>query len=48
MSSEYRTLYLKEVFMVNIVGNITPEDDYTHSVGPEDNFNESVYFTFFD
>ena len=34
--------------MVNIVGNITPEDDYTHLVGPENNFNESVYFNFFD
>ena len=34
--------------MVNIFGNITPEDDYTHLVGPENNFNESVYFNFFD
>lgn len=34
--------------MVNIVGNVKPEDDYTHPLGPEDNFNESVYFNFFD
>lgn len=34
--------------MVNIVGNVTPEDDFTHPLGPEENFNESVYFNFFD
>ena len=34
--------------MVAIVGNIKPEDDYTHTLGPEKNFNESVYFNFFD
>jgi hypothetical protein len=34
--------------MGNIVGNVKPEDDYTHSLGPEENFNESVYFNFFD
>lgn len=34
--------------MVRIVGNIKPEDDYTHELGPEPNFNESVYFNFFD
>lgn len=34
--------------MVAIVGNIRPEDDYTHPLGPEENFNESVYFNFFD
>ncbi|MBD3649409.1 MAG: hypothetical protein HUJ31_18600, partial [Pseudomonadales bacterium] len=34
--------------MVNIVGNLKPEDDYTHTLGPEENFNESVYFNFFD
>lgn len=33
---------------INIVGNIKPEDDYTHPLGPEENFNESVYFNFFD
>ena len=34
--------------MVKIVGNLRPEDDYTHPLGPEPNFNESVYFNFFD
>ena len=34
--------------MINIVGNIKQEDDYTHPLGPETNFNESVYFNFFD
>ena len=31
-----------------IIGNIKPEDDYTHPLGSEQNFNESVYFNFFD
>ena len=31
-----------------IYGNVRPEDDYTHPLGPEQNFNESVYFNFFD
>jgi hypothetical protein len=31
-----------------IIGNVKPEDDYTHPLGPESNFNESVYFNFFD
>ena len=34
--------------MTQIIGNISAEDDYTHSLGPELNFNESVYFNFFD
>lgn len=34
--------------MVKIVGNVSVEDDFTHPLGPEDNFNESVYFNFFD
>jgi hypothetical protein len=34
--------------MVSIIGNLKPEDDYTHELGPEENFNESVYFNFFD
>ena len=34
--------------VAKIIGNLTPEDDYTHPVGPETNFNESVYFNFFD
>ena len=34
--------------MAKIIGNLKPEDDYTHPLGPEPNFNESVYFNFFD
>jgi len=34
--------------VVKIIGNVKPEDDYTHPLGPEPNFNESVYFNFFD
>ncbi|MGH0035572.1 MAG: DUF7064 domain-containing protein [Myxococcota bacterium] len=34
--------------MARIVGNLTAEDDYTHPLGPEPNFNESMYFNFFD
>ena len=34
--------------MVKIYGNLKPEDDYTHELGEEENFNESVYFNFFD
>ena len=34
--------------MATIIGNLKPEDDYTHELGPESNFNESVYFNFFD
>ena len=34
--------------MVRLIGNIKLEDDYTHELGPEENFNESVYFNFFD
>ena len=34
--------------MARIIGNLKPEDDYTHELGPEENFNESVYFNFFD
>jgi hypothetical protein len=34
--------------MIKVYGNIKPEDDYTHPLGPEENFNESVYFNFFD
>ena len=26
---------------MKIIGNIKPEDDYTHELGPEENFNES-------
>eukprot|EP00947_MAST-08B_sp_MAST-8B-sp1_P000837 g837.t1 len=31
-----------------ILGNIRPLDDYCHRPGPESNYNESVYFNFFD
>jgi hypothetical protein len=34
--------------LVTIIGNVKPEDDYTHPLGGEENFNESVYFNFFD
>ncbi len=31
-----------------VFGDIKPSDDYTHPLGPEKNFNESMYFNFFD
>jgi hypothetical protein len=34
--------------MVAVYGNIQAQDDYTHPLGPEPNFNESMYFNFFD
>jgi len=34
--------------MAKIIGTLVPEDDYTHELGPEPNFNESMYFNFFD
>ena len=34
--------------MARIIGDLVPEDDYTHPLGPEPNFNESMYFNFFD
>ena len=34
--------------MARIIGNLSPEDDFTHPLGPEPNFNESMYFNFFD
>ena len=34
--------------MARILGNLSPDDDYTHPLGPEPNFNESMYFNFFD
>jgi hypothetical protein len=34
--------------MAKILGNLSPEDDFTHPLGPEPNFNESMYFNFFD
>ncbi len=34
--------------MVAVLGDLTATDDYTHELGPEKNFNESMYFNFFD
>jgi len=34
--------------MAKVLGNITADDDYTHPLGVEENFNESMYFNFFD
>ena len=34
--------------MVAAFGDIKPQDDYTHPLGQEPNFNESMYFNFFD
>ena len=34
--------------MARIIGNLSPEDDYLHELGPEPNFNESAYYNFFD
>jgi hypothetical protein len=34
--------------MAKLIGDLAPEDDYTHELGPEPNFNESMYFNFFD
>lgn len=34
--------------MAKIIGNIVPEDDFTHPLGSEPNWNESMYFNFFD
>lgn len=34
--------------MARILGNLKPEDDGLHPLGPEPNFNESMYFNFFD
>lgn len=34
--------------MARIIGNLVPEDDGLHPLGPEPTFNESMYFNFFD
>ncbi|MHB8375977.1 MAG: DUF7064 domain-containing protein [Dehalococcoidia bacterium] len=34
--------------MVALLGDLSVHDDYTHPLGPEPNFNESMYFNFFD
>ncbi|MGH7961523.1 MAG: DUF7064 domain-containing protein [Candidatus Binatia bacterium] len=34
--------------MAKVVGDIQAQDEYTHPLGSETNFNESMYFNFFD
>jgi hypothetical protein len=34
--------------VARILGGLRAEDDYTHPLGPEPNFNESMYFNFYD
>lgn len=34
--------------MAKVVGDIQAQDEYTHPLGSEVNFNESMYFNFFD
>jgi hypothetical protein len=34
--------------MVAVYGDVQAQDDYTHPLGPEENFNESMYYNFFD
>ncbi|HZQ35327.1 MAG TPA: hypothetical protein VFD32_05305 [Dehalococcoidia bacterium] len=34
--------------MAAVIGNLAASDDYLHPLGPEPNFNESMYFNFFD
>lgn len=34
--------------MTSVYGDITARDDYTHPLGSETNFNESMYYNFFD
>jgi hypothetical protein len=34
--------------MARILGDLRAEDDFPHVLGPEKNFNESMYFNFFD
>ena len=34
--------------MAKLIGNLVPEDDFMHPLGTEQNFNESMYFNFFD
>lgn len=34
--------------MVALLGDLSLQDDYTHPLGTESNFNESMYFNFFD
>src|SRR3990172_4469122 len=34
--------------MVSVYGDVKAQDEYTHPLGPEPHFNESMYFNFFD
>ena len=34
--------------MVSVYGDIQAQDEYTHPLGEEKHFNESMYFNFFD
>ena len=34
--------------MTSVYGDIQAKDEFTHPLGPEKNFNESMYFNFFD
>ena len=34
--------------MTSVYGDIQAKDEFTHPLGPETNFNESMYFNFFD
>jgi hypothetical protein len=34
--------------MTSVYGDIQAKDEFTHALGPESNFNESMYFNFFD
>ncbi|HLZ68852.1 MAG TPA: hypothetical protein VKV26_02980 [Dehalococcoidia bacterium] len=34
--------------MAAVIGNLAASDDYLHPLGPESNFNESMYFNVFD
>ena len=38
----------RKLLMAQLIGKLVPDDDYTHPLGPEPNFNESMYFNFFD
>jgi hypothetical protein len=39
---------LRLTAMARIIGKLDARDEYTHEVGSEPNFNESMYFNFFD
>ena len=39
---------VRQMVTANVYGDIQASDDYTHTLGPEKNFNESMSFNFFD